>query len=57
MKSAMILMAETGWSIQATPRADRVRIELCLAPLKRPNTAEIRRIFKEAGLDEILDLK
>ncbi|HOY61948.1 MAG TPA: 4Fe-4S dicluster domain-containing protein [bacterium] len=57
MKAAMTLMAETGWSIQATPRSDRVRTELGLAPLKRPDTAEIRKIFKEAGLDEILDLK
>jgi heterodisulfide reductase subunit C len=56
MREGIRLMAETGWSIPAPPRADRVRKELGLKPLKRPNTEEIRAIFREAGLDDLLDL-
>ena len=56
LKAGVRLMAETGWSVPAPPRADRVREELGLQPLKRPDTEEIRAIFREAGLDEILDL-
>ena len=57
LREGIKLMAETGWSIQATPRADRIREELGLKPLKRPDAQEIREIFREAGLDRILDLK
>ncbi len=51
------LLLETGWSIQATSRADRIRKELGLKPLKRPDTSEISQILREAGLDKILDKK
>lgn len=57
MREGIKLMAETGWSIQASQHADRVREELGLKPLKRPDVSEIRKIFREAGLDEILELK
>ena len=57
LREAIKLIAETGWSVQATAHSDRVRGELGLKPLKRPNTDEIKQIFREAGLDEILDLK
>ena len=57
LREGIKLMAETGWSIQATPRSDRIREELGLIPLKRPNSDEIKQIFREAGLDKILDLK
>jgi heterodisulfide reductase subunit C len=50
------LMAETGWSVRATSHSDRIRGELGLKPLKHPDTAEIRSILCEAGLEEILDL-
>jgi heterodisulfide reductase subunit C len=50
------LMAETGWSVRATSHSDRVRRELGLRPLKRPNVKEIRSILEEAGLAEILEL-
>ena len=50
-------MVETGWSIPATPRSDRIRKELGLAPLKQPNHKEIREIFSEAGLDAILEIE
>jgi heterodisulfide reductase subunit C len=56
MREGLKLMAETGWSVPAPPRADRVRGELGLKPLKKPDTEEIRAIFREAGLDGILDL-
>jgi hypothetical protein len=49
-------MAETGWSIKATPHSDRIREKLGLNPLKRPDAAEIRSILCEAGLEEILEL-
>ena len=56
LRDGVRLMAETGWSVPAPPRADRRRQELGLRPLKRPDAEEIRVIFREAGLDEILDL-
>ncbi len=56
LKENIKLMAETGWSIRATSHSDRIREQLGLKPLKRPNTAEIRSILSETGLDEILEL-
>jgi len=56
LKENIKLMAETGWSVRATSHSDRIREELGLKPLKRPDTAEIRSILCEAGLEEILDL-
>jgi heterodisulfide reductase subunit C len=56
LKENIRLMAETGWSIKATAHSDRVRQQLGLNPLKRPDAAEIRSILCEAGLEEILEL-
>jgi heterodisulfide reductase subunit C len=56
LKEHIKLMAETGWSVRATSHSDRVRRELGLKPLKRPNAVEIRSILTEAGLAEILEL-
>jgi heterodisulfide reductase subunit C len=56
LKENIKLMAETGWSVRATSHSDRIREQLGLKPLKRPNTAEIRSILSETGLDEILEL-
>ena len=56
LKENIKLMAETGWSVKATSHSDRIRGELGLKPLKRPDTEEIRSILCEAGLEEILDL-
>lgn len=55
MREGMKLMAETGWSVQATPRADRIREELGLKPLEKPKVSDIQEIFEEVGLFEILD--
>jgi heterodisulfide reductase subunit C len=49
-------MIETGWSIPAGDRSDRIRQELGLKPLKRPDTEEICAILREAGLGEIVDM-
>ena len=57
LRDQVALMAETGWSIQATSRSDRIREEIGLAPLKKPDAEGIRQILSEAGLDEILELK
>jgi heterodisulfide reductase subunit C len=56
LKENIKLMAETGWSVRATSHSDRIREQLQLRPLKHPDTAEIRSILCEAGLEEILDL-
>lgn len=56
LKENVKLMAETGWSVKATSHSDRIREQLGLKPLKHPDTAEIRSILCEAGLEEILDL-
>jgi len=56
LKENIKLMAETGWSVKATSHSDRIREQLGLKPLKRPDTEEIRSILCEAGLEEILDL-
>lgn len=56
LKENIKLMAETGWSVRATSHSDRIREQLGLKPLKRPDTAEIRSILRETGLDEILEL-
>jgi heterodisulfide reductase subunit C len=56
LKENIKLMAETGWSVKATSHSDRIREQLGLKPLKRPDTAEIRSILCEAGLEDILDL-
>ena len=56
LKENIKLMAETGWSVRATSHSDRIREQLKLRPLKHPDTAEIRSILCEAGLEEILDL-
>ena len=56
LKENIKLMAETGWSVRATSHSDRIREQLGLKPLKRPDSAEIRSILCEAGLEEILDL-
>ncbi|MBN2554157.1 MAG: 4Fe-4S dicluster domain-containing protein [Spirochaetales bacterium] len=56
LKDNIRLMAETGWSVRATSHSDRVREQLGLKPLKRPDTHEIRSILCEAGLEEILEL-
>ena len=56
LRDTILLMAETGWSVRATPRSDRVRGELGLKALKRPNSDEIRAILREAGLGEILPI-
>jgi hypothetical protein len=50
-------MAGTGWSVRATPHTERLRAQLGLKPLKRPNAEEIRAILREAGLGEILELR
>lgn len=57
LREGIKLMAETGWSFMATSHSDRLRQELGLNALKKPNAEEIRQIFREAGLDEILELK
>jgi len=57
LRAGVELMAEIGWSVQATPRSDRMREEIGLRPLKKPNTEEIREIFREAGLDKILEIE
>ncbi len=56
LKENIKLMAETGWSVRATSHSDRIREQLGLKPLKRPDTDEIRSILRETGLDEILEL-
>jgi heterodisulfide reductase subunit C len=56
LRDTILLMAKTGWSVKATEHSDRVREELGLKPLKRPNSEEIRMILREAGLGEILPL-
>jgi heterodisulfide reductase subunit C len=56
LKENIKLMAETGWSVKATSHSDRIREQLGLKPLKRPDTEGIRSILCEAGLEEILDL-
>jgi len=56
LKENIKLMAETGCSVKATSHSDRIREQLGLKPLKHPDTAEIRSILCEAGLEEILDL-
>jgi heterodisulfide reductase subunit C len=56
LKDNIKLMAETGWSVRATSHSDRVREQLGLKPLKRPDAHEIRSILCEAGLEEILEL-
>jgi heterodisulfide reductase subunit C len=56
MRQNIKLMAETGWSVRATPHSDRLREQLGLKPLKHPDAEEIRGILREAGLGEILDL-
>jgi heterodisulfide reductase subunit C len=56
LREGVRLMIETGWSIPAPDRANRVRQELGLKPLKRPNTKEIGEILEEAGLGEIMDM-
>ena len=56
LKDNIRLMAETGWSVRATSHSDRVREQLGLKPLKRPDAHEIRSILCEAGLEEILEL-
>jgi heterodisulfide reductase subunit C len=56
LRDTILLMAKTGWSVRATAHSDRVREELGLKPLKRPNSEEIRMILREAGLGEILPL-
>lgn len=57
LRESIKLMDETGWSVQATSRSNRVREELGLKPLERPKVKDIQEIFREAGLDKILDLK
>lgn len=56
LKENIKLMAETGWSVRATSHSDRIREQLGLKPLKRPDAEEIRSILCEAGLEEILEL-
>ena len=56
LKENIELMARTGWSVRATSHSDRIRAQLGLKPLKRPDAAEIRSILCEAGLAEILEL-
>jgi heterodisulfide reductase subunit C len=56
LKENIKLMAETGWSVRATSHSDRIREQLGLKPLRRPNAAEIRSILRETGLGEILEL-
>ena len=56
LRDTIMLMAGTGWSVRATPHTERLRGELGLRPLKRPNAEEIRSILREAGLGEILEI-
>jgi len=56
LRETILLMAKTGWSVRANPHSDKVREQLGLKPLKRPNSEEIRMILREAGLGEILEL-
>ena len=50
-------MTKTGWSIPATERSNRIREELGLKPLKKPDTGEINEILLEAGLGDIVDIQ
>jgi heterodisulfide reductase subunit C len=56
LRQGVELMIKTGWSIPATDRSNRIRQELGLRPLKRPDTGEITEILREAGLDDIVDM-
>jgi heterodisulfide reductase subunit C len=56
LRQGVELMTKTGWSIPATDRSNRIRKELGLKPLKRPDTGEINEILREAGLGDIVDM-
>ena len=56
LREGIRLMAETGWSVQATSHARRIREEIGLKSLEQPKVKDIQDIFREAGLFDILDL-
>ena len=56
LRQGVELMTKTGWSIPATDRSNRIRKELGLGPLKKPDTGEINEILREAGLGDIVDM-
>ncbi|MBA7535201.1 hypothetical protein ES705_27454 [subsurface metagenome] len=57
LRQSIMQIAQTGRPIQATPRSERIRLELGLKPLENLEVEEIRKIFLKAGLGEILELK
>ena len=54
IRQTVLSIATTGRAIASTPRAERMRAELGLAPLRNCNTAEIRGLLHECGLGNIL---
>lgn len=57
VRQTVLSIAATGRAIAVTPRAERMRAELGLAPLRPCNTPEIRGLLHECGLGNILDAK
>ena len=57
IRQTILSVATTGRAIPATPRSERMRAELGLAPLRNCNTAEIRGLLHECGLGNLLDAK
>lgn len=57
IRQTVLSIATTGRAIASTPRSERMRAELGLAPLRNCNTAEIRGLLHECGLGNILGAK
>ncbi|TFG62699.1 MAG: hypothetical protein E4H36_07385 [Spirochaetales bacterium] len=57
LRSSIMMMIETGRPIQSNSRSERIRGELGLKPLTKPDTKEIREILLDAGLGKILDIQ
>jgi heterodisulfide reductase subunit C len=55
VRQTIASIAETGRAVQVTSRAERVRDELGLEPIRNCNTEDIRALLHECGVDTMLE--
>ena len=56
LREGLKTLADTGRMLRATSSSERSRREIGLAPLASPDSSEVRRLLRFAGLEQILEL-
>jgi heterodisulfide reductase subunit C len=55
LREGLKILLDTGRLLRTTPRSERIRSEIGLAPLSTSSSPEIRQLLVAAGLDRLLE--